>query len=154
MVIPSRSALPGQDKQYSDSHSTLLPQVLSRRSALGHMVLLSGAQTASQLSTFGATVLVARVLGPTDFGWFSVALTTVALLSQLPGSGLDLGAMRLSALHHTLDVGKSRVVLRLLVRARESIERGVDVHHELPEHREFFIVHIPDGATGMRLRGL
>jgi O-antigen/teichoic acid export membrane protein len=67
----------------------------ARRSADGlrSVVGISIAGKAAELVTLVAlAVLVPRVLGPADFGWFSVALTvvTIASVAMMLGGPMDV----------------------------------------------------------------
>jgi O-antigen/teichoic acid export membrane protein len=58
---------------------------------------LFGARLFAQAAGFAAAVMVARALGPDAFGHYALMVIVATLLSEVPGAGLDLSAVRLSA---------------------------------------------------------
>ncbi|MFM9849367.1 MAG: oligosaccharide flippase family protein [Hyphomicrobiaceae bacterium] len=67
---------------------------------------------ASVALTFFTTILLGRVLGPADFGSYSLALTTVMLLASLSYTGLGVLIVRESAVAAARDLGRLRQVVR------------------------------------------
>ncbi|HEX2184073.1 MAG TPA: hypothetical protein VHN78_01035, partial [Chloroflexota bacterium] len=53
----------------------------------------------------------ARALGPEAFGLYAFAILTAALLSEIPGAGLDLSAVRSAAGHWTTDAARARRIM-------------------------------------------
>jgi O-antigen/teichoic acid export membrane protein len=56
-----------------------------------------GSRIAAQAAGMAVTVIVARQLGPALFGTYAFATVAALVLAQLPGVGLDMSAVRLSA---------------------------------------------------------
>jgi O-antigen/teichoic acid export membrane protein len=54
-----------------------------------------GSRLLGQLAGFAVAVLVARELGPAAFGLYSFMLVVALLLASVPGTGLDMAAVRL-----------------------------------------------------------
>jgi O-antigen/teichoic acid export membrane protein len=79
---------------------------------------LFGARILGQTAGFAATLLVARSLAPDEFGRYAFAASAALLLSQIPGAGLDLSAVRLSAPAWRTDPTRARGILWLSVLAR------------------------------------
>lgn len=70
-----------------------------------------GARVIGQAAGLAVTVLAARELGPTAFGLYSFVVVGAVLLADLPGAGIDLSAVRVSARHWTRDPDRARGVL-------------------------------------------
>jgi O-antigen/teichoic acid export membrane protein len=70
-----------------------------------------GARLVAQAAGFVIAVLIARALGPQDFGVYSFMLIGATLLAQVPGAGLDLSAVRISARHRLHEPERAREVL-------------------------------------------
>lgn len=75
------------------------------------VVQLFSARMAGQVAGFLAAILVARALGPSGFGSYSLALTIALILATVPGGGLDLAVVRVSARHWAGQPGRARDVL-------------------------------------------
>jgi O-antigen/teichoic acid export membrane protein len=72
-----------------------------------------GARLVAQAAGFVIAVLIARVLGPHGFGVYSFMLIAATLLAQVPGPGLDMSAVRVSARSRATDPERSRLALRV-----------------------------------------
>jgi O-antigen/teichoic acid export membrane protein len=70
-----------------------------------------GARLAAQAAGFATAVLIARALGPQGFGVYSFMLIAATLMAQVPGAGLDMSAVRVSARHRERDPERARQVL-------------------------------------------
>src|SRR5262245_60569352 len=70
-----------------------------------------GARLSTQVAGFLTAVLVARALGPESFGVYSLMLIGATLLSQLPGPGADMSAVRVSARYRAQHPERAREVL-------------------------------------------
>lgn len=58
---------------------------------------LFGSRTVAQAAGFLSAIIVARALGPEGFGAYSLALIVTPIIAAIPGGGLDLAIVRLSA---------------------------------------------------------
>ncbi|HEX2038046.1 MAG TPA: oligosaccharide flippase family protein [Chloroflexota bacterium] len=81
------------------------------RRVLAATSLTFGAKMVGQGAGLLASVLVARALGPEAFGLYAFAILTAALLSEIPGAGLDLSAVRTAAGHWTTDAARARRIM-------------------------------------------
>lgn len=72
---------------------------------------MAGSRALGHGAGFIVTVLVARELGPVALGLYSFALVVATLLSEVPGAGLDLTAVRLSARDWGAEPARARGVL-------------------------------------------
>lgn len=70
-----------------------------------------GARSLSQGATLVASVLIARELGPGSFGAYAFCLALAMVLSDIPGSGLDISAVRVSAGNWAWSPGRARSAL-------------------------------------------
>jgi O-antigen/teichoic acid export membrane protein len=75
------------------------------------VVQLFGSRMAGQVAGFLAAILVARAVGPEAFGLYSVAVTIAIILAAVPGGGLDLAVVRVTARHWTMAPERSHNVL-------------------------------------------
>jgi O-antigen/teichoic acid export membrane protein len=79
-----------------DALDRLVGEVAPR--GVGLVILqLFGSRMTGQAAGFLAAILVARALGPEGFGPYSLALTLALVLAAVPGGGLDLAVVRVSA---------------------------------------------------------
>lgn len=65
----------------------------------------------SQVTTLVASVLIARELGPGAFGAYAFCLALAMVVSDIPGSGLDMSAVRVSAGTWARSPGRARSAL-------------------------------------------
>jgi len=70
-----------------------------------------GARLLSQVTTLVASVLIARELGPGAFGAYAFCLALAMVVSDIPGSGLDMSAVRVSAGTWARSPGRARSAL-------------------------------------------
>lgn len=91
---------------------------LANRAAWTHAFALAwsamqvfGSRIVGQAASVIVALVIARVLGPADFGLYSFAIVTTLLLAQLPGTGLDMSAVRLSAREGSVNQEGARGIL-------------------------------------------
>lgn len=76
-----------------------------------HIAQLFGSRSFGQVAAFLTIVAVARSLDPDAFGLYTFTFTLAALIAQIPGSGLDLSAVRVSARYWEHEPERARGVL-------------------------------------------
>ena len=88
----------------------------SWRSALRNSGTVLASNAASQLLVFAATALIARRLGPEDFGWYSFVLVYVGFVAILPELGMDSILIRNMARddQQSAEILSNAITLRLL----------------------------------------
>jgi O-antigen/teichoic acid export membrane protein len=114
-----------------------------------------GARLFGQTAGFLTAVLVARALGPEGFGIYSLALISATLLAQLPGPGVDMSAVRVSARYRAHDLERAREVLLVAALAKAGLSfvlalAGVALAGPLAAT---FLEH-PQGVTALRYAAL
>jgi O-antigen/teichoic acid export membrane protein len=113
-----------------------------------------GARMATQVAGFLTAVLVARALGPEGFGLYSLMLISATLLSQLPGPGADMSAVRVSARYSARDPERACQVLLVAALAKAAISLGLALLVMLFARPLAALLHNPDSATALRCAAL
>lgn len=78
----------------------------------GQTVTVFGGNLAGTAFGFLANILIMRALGPSDFGVVIVALTFLAVLSQLSGRGLEQAMVRCVAMFSQTDPARAEAACR------------------------------------------
>lgn len=88
------------------------------RAVAADALLMLFARAASQGATFIMMVMVARVLGASEFGLFSFAMTAALLISEFPGTGLDMTAVHLASTRWVRERPIADLILRVAGEAK------------------------------------